>query len=90
MKAALLKTAIWAIRLLIERYVAGGLFDRVEQLFIDLLNPKFAGLDGQSKRERVEEAIHTEFGHITELAGSVARQLVELFWLRFKLAKETD
>jgi hypothetical protein len=90
MKAALLKTAVWAIRLLIERYVAGGLFDRVEQLFVDLMNPKFAELDGQSKRERVEEAIRAEFGHITGLAGSVARQLVELFWLRFKLAKEAD
>jgi hypothetical protein len=85
MKAALIKTAIWAIRLLVERYVAGGLFDRVEQLFSDLLDPQFAQIDGQSKRERVEEAIYNEFGHITELAGSVARQLIELFWLRVKL-----
>jgi hypothetical protein len=85
MKTILLNTALWAIRRVVDRYIAGGAVDRIEQLCADLLDPRYSHLFGKTKAQRVEEQIEAEYGHITDLAGSVARGVVELLYLRWKL-----
>jgi hypothetical protein len=81
-KQTLLSTAYWAFKKFVEVYIASGLFERIEELFDELMSDEYAELSGEAKRQRVVLAVSAEFGEIRSAAAAVTRGVIELLWLR--------
>jgi len=73
MKTLFLSLAYSSVRAFINRYVAGGFFERVQELVIALI---MSDLTGAEKRERVHASIAEEWDEVSSIIVNLAIEMV--------------
>jgi hypothetical protein len=82
MKAILLAILYQTTRTLLARYIAGGLFERIEGLVMEMTDTTLSGAD---KAQAVRDAVLNEWDAISHLAVNLA---IEVIVARLRFADE--